>query len=293
MNEIALCPVCHSQNHEPIMACKDYTVSHSSFTVRHCNSCGLRFTSPVPGKSEIGPYYKSESYISHSNTKKGLMNQAYQVVRTLTLNSKKSWVQKGTNVNKGQLLDIGSGAGAFLATMKNSGWDVMGLEPDEDARQVAKKDFGVDSQNTDLLFQLQAERFDAVTMWHVLEHVHDISDYFSQIKTILKPKGCLFVAVPNYTSLDAKKYGSVWAAYDVPRHLYHFSPDSMRRLLQENGLKLLKIKRMPFDSFYVSLLSEQYRKGSFLRGLWIGFKSYANSLFNKERCSSLVYVIGK
>lgn len=275
------------------MQAQDYTVSKKFFAICHCNQCQHRFTNPVPAQDEIGPYYKSEDYVSHTNTSKGFIHGLYQTVRKITLKRKRSLVKNTTGKQKGTLLDVGSGAGAFLATMQSSGWTCLGLEPDADARAVSKSDFGVEAQPIEELFQLNPSSYDAITMWHVLEHVHALDSYMQQLKALLKPDGRLHIAVPNYQSFDAQVYQAKWAAYDVPRHLYHFCPDSMRSLIQRHGLQMVRTKRMPFDSFYVSMLSERNTGASFVKGVWIGWCSWWMALFKKERCSSLIYVIQK
>lgn len=287
------CPVCAGTDIKEVMQAKDYTVSSEMFGIAHCNSCQHRFTNPVPGQEDIGPYYKSENYVSHTNTSKGIIFRLYQMVRKITLRSKQKLVSKSTGLSKGKHLDIGSGAGAFLATMQNAGWDSLGLEPDPDAREVAKKDFGVSAKPIEHLFELPDNSLDAITMWHVLEHVHQLQEYMQKLKSLIKDSGRIFIAVPNYSSKDAAHYQEKWAAYDVPRHLYHFCPDSMRKLLEVNGLKLLNIKRMPYDSFYVSMLTERNTGHGVVRGVWHGLLSYFSALGNKERCSSVIYVIEK
>jgi 2-polyprenyl-3-methyl-5-hydroxy-6-metoxy-1,4-benzoquinol methylase len=293
MIQYSNCPVCASTDFKEVMRAKDYTVSGKIFGISHCNSCQHRFTNPVPGQDEIGPYYKSENYVSHTNTSKGIIFRLYQMVRKRTLRSKKKLVSTETSLEKGKHLDIGSGAGAFLATMKNAGWDSLGLEPDPDARQVAEKDFAVVAKPIEHLFELPDNTMDAITMWHVLEHVHELDAYMKKLRSLIKDSGRIFIAVPNYTSKDAQHYQEKWAAYDVPRHLYHFCPDSMRRLLEINGLKLLKIKRMPYDSFYVSMLTERNIGKSVIKGAWHGLMSFFAAMGNEERCSSVIYVISK
>jgi SAM-dependent methyltransferase len=293
MKTYSNCPVCGSAKFEQVLQAKDYTVSESIFGISECNSCKHRFTNPVPDQDEIGPYYKSDNYVSHTNTSKGLIFRLYQMVRKITLRSKRKLVASETSLSKGKHLDIGSGAGAFLAAMKTAGWNSLGLEPDPDAREVALRDFQVEARPVEELYQFEADQFDAITMWHVLEHVHDLQGYMKKMHAILKKDGRIFIAVPNYTSKDAEKYQEKWAAYDVPRHLYHFCPNSMKALLKVNGFKLLKIKRMPFDSFYVCMLSEKNTGGGMVAALWNGLMSYFAAVGNKERCSSLIYVIGK
>lgn len=287
------CPVCLGKDFKEVLQAKDYTVSGKMFGIAHCQQCQHRFTNPVPSQDEIGPYYKSADYVSHTNTSKGLIHGLYQTVRRFTLKGKRRLVEGTTRKSQGKHLDVGSGAGAFLATMQAAGWDCLGLEPDAGARKVAKADFNVEARPVEELFQLTEGSFDAITMWHVLEHVHQLDAYMEKLKALLKVDGTLFIAVPNYTSFDAQRYGAKWAAYDVPRHLYHFCPDSMRHLLGRHGLKLVGTKRMPFDSFYVGMLSERNTGGGLLRGIWNGWRSWWVALAKKERCSSLIYIIQK
>ena len=289
------CPLCASTDIKASLTAKDHTVSQKIFAIWHCNNCTARFTQDVPAQEEIGAYYQSENYISHSDTKKGLVNRLYHMVRNRTLSSKCSLIKKQTGKASGAVLDIGCGTGAFLHTMQQAGWAITGLEPDETARKKAAELYSIQPQSPEQLFQLPAGSFDAITMWHVLEHVHDLHGYVKQIATLLHPQGKLFIAVPNYTSHDAEVYKENWAAYDVPRHLYHFSPKSMESLLTTYNLQLTTLLPMWYDSFYVSMLSEQYRngKGNLIRAFWNGFVSNFKAFPNKGKCSSVIYVISK
>jgi SAM-dependent methyltransferase len=289
------CPVCGSAEIKIVLSAKDNTVSKETFAIAECSSCSLRFTQDVPGASSIAPYYKSEDYISHTNTSKGLINRLYQWVRRRTLRKKRRLVQRITGMGKGYILDLGSGTGAFAGEMLLHGWYVTGLEPDEGARQVAKKEYNVDLQDIGEFFQLPAASFDAITLWHVLEHVHDLSSYIQQLRSLLKENGKLLIAVPNYTSLDASIYKENWAAYDVPRHLYHFSPMSMQVLMEKHGLKIERYKPMWYDSFYISMLSSKYKTGKtkLIPSFFNGFRSNLKALGDVKRCSSVIYIIEK
>ncbi len=289
------CPACRSASIKPILEVKDHSVSGKQFSIWECVDCSLRFTQDVPDENSIGEYYKSENYISHTNTSKGFINQLYQTVRKGTLRQKRKLIYKVTGKAKGTLLDIGSGTGAFVNEMQTHGWNVTGLEPDEDARKVAKESFQSDLKSTDELFRLPENYFDAITLWHVLEHVHELHKYLERFKTLLKQDGRLTIAVPNYTSFDASAYREYWAAYDVPRHLYHFSPASMKTLIEKKGMKIINYKPMWFDSFYVSFLSSQYKhkKTNWLSASWIAFISNLKVLFDKKKCSSVIYIISK
>ena len=290
------CPACGSISIHPVLSTKDYTVSGETFSIWQCADCSLRFTQYVPVIERIGDYYKSEDYISHSNTSKGLLNRIYQMVRRRTVKQKRKLISHITGKKNGELLDVGSGTGAFLSEMKKNGWQVVGLEPDADARRVAREVFGCDLRDTNELYKLKPNSFDAITLWHVLEHVHDLQKYLQQLKALLKPGGNLIIAVPNYTSFDASVYKQYWAAYDVPRHLYHFSPLSMKVLLEKHELKLIGYKPMWFDSFYVSLLSSKYKNAgtaSWVSAIWNGFLSNIKAIGDVKKCSSVIYLVRK
>jgi 2-polyprenyl-3-methyl-5-hydroxy-6-metoxy-1,4-benzoquinol methylase len=288
------CPVCGSSDIHPLLTAKDHSVSGEEFVIWQCQSCTLRFTQDVPDESSIGPYYQSQDYISHSNTSKGLLNKLYQAVRKFTLGQKSGLVISRTT-NHGRILDIGAGIGAFLNEMKGKGWDIEGIEPDYGARQQAKNLFAIDLKPTPELQHIPHDSFDAITLWHVLEHVESLQDYVALLKQLLKKNGKIFIAVPNYSSLDADLYGNRWAAYDVPRHLYHFTPRSIEVLVQKHGMKIIARKPMWFDAFYISLLSSKYRTGktSWLGAGINGIRSNLKALLNKEKASSLIYIISK
>lgn len=289
------CPACKSIDIFPKLEAQDYTVSNEKFSIWHCANCTIRFTQDVADQNSIGKYYKSDNYISHSDTKSGLVNSLYHSIRKFTLLLKRKLIQNQTQLKSGTILDIGCGTGAFLNTMKEAGWKITGLEPDDTAITKAKSLYQIHPQSSSELFNLSEQQFDAITMWHVLEHVHQLNEYFFQLRKILKDNGTLFIAVPNYTSFDAHFYKETWAAYDVPRHLYHFSPMSMELLVKRYGMKIKTIKPMWFDSYYVSMLSEKYRgnKLGLLRAVLIGKISNILCLLNKRKCSSVIYVIKK
>jgi len=289
------CPACSSANIAFVLKAKDETVSHQQFEIWQCKNCTLRFTQDVPDENNISSYYQSSEYISHSNTSKGAVNKLYHTVRSITLQTKRKLVEKNVGKKTGNLLDVGAGTGAFASTMKKAGWHVIGLEPDETARTNAKKDFGVDLRPTENLFSLQQNNYDVITLWHVLEHVHRLHEYLDIFYALLRPGGILVIAVPNYTSGDAKTYTENWAAYDVPRHLYHFSPKSMQQLLNMHRFNLIKEKAMWFDSFYVSLLSEKYISGqsNFVKAFSIGLLSNFKAIGKPANCSSVIYIAQK
>lgn len=289
------CPVCQSANISPALSAKDFTVSSQIFSINKCNDCTVMFTQDVPPQDAIGTYYASENYVSHSNTQKGLVNRLYHIIRKKTLVTKRNLLKKETGISAGKILDVGCGTGAFLNEMKNNGWQITGLEPDETARKNAIELFNIEPLPSPEIFNLPSESFDAITLWHVLEHVHQLQGYTAQLKKLLTKKGKLFIAVPNYTSWDAQHYKEYWAAYDVPRHLYHFSPAGINTLMRAHGMQVKKIKPMWFDSFYVSMLSEQYKNGraNMVSAFFVGLVSNLKTIFNPQKCSSVIYVISK
>lgn len=289
------CPACQSSNINKNLQAKDYTVSNHIFEIWHCNNCTLRFTQNIPDANNIAPYYQSTAYVSHSDTQQGLINKLYHLVRNKTLQTKKKLIINESGLQKGVLLDVGAGTGAFANTMQQAGWIVTGLEPDDSARRIAASKYQLQLQSSENLFNQKNENFNVITMWHVLEHVHDLHKYIDTLYKILKPNGTLIIAVPNYTSYDAEVYKEYWAAYDVPRHLYHFSPKSMELLMGSKGFTVKAFKPMLFDSFYVSMLSEKYktRKNNLMKAVYNGFISNLKTLGNSKNCSSVIYVIKK
>ena len=295
LNKPTNCPVCTSYAAEMVFDCKDHSISKETFLIWECKSCSHRFTYPIPAENEIGRYYEAEHYISHSDTSKGVIAKLYKAARKFTLSEKRRFVQGQTKLASGMLLDVGTGTGAFLNEMDISGWHTTGLEPDFDARQKAMTLYKLPVHEPTQLFELSQHSFDAITLWHVLEHVYDLSGYLRQFGKILKPSGLLFIAVPNYTSYDAKHYQNNWAAYDVPRHLHHFSPESMETLAHQFGFTIANRKAMWLDAFYIALLSEQYLHGRnrFIPAFLHGTVSVFNAIFNRARCSSVIYVLKK
>lgn len=290
------CPLCGAASIEKTIRVKDHTVSGEKFDLLHCSSCQAQFTQDVPDAESIGRYYQSENYISHSNTSKGMINRFYQIVRNRANAGKRKLIEETTGLKAGNLLDIGSGTGYFIAEMgRNKSWQLTGLEPDEKARKIASEINNVSlSPQTDF-FHLPQNHFDVITLWHVLEHVHDLTGYTRHIRNLLKEEGTLFIAVPNYKSHDAEVYKRFWAAYDVPRHLYHFSPNSMKQFIKKEGMNVVDIKPMWFDSFYVSLLSSKYKNGTtnWPGAIVTGLQSNWKAMRNVERCSSLIYIVKK
>jgi 2-polyprenyl-3-methyl-5-hydroxy-6-metoxy-1,4-benzoquinol methylase len=287
------CPVCNETTSSAYLTVSDFSVTKENFDLLQCTNCTLVYTQNIPDQNTIAPYYHFEEYISHTDTKKSLFHKIYHFVRKITLRKKLGWIQNAIQKNTGNLLDIGCGTGAFLAYAKKNNWTVQGIEADATARAKAVELYGIATAASEAFFTLPKNSYDAISMWHVLEHVHNLQGYMQQIKNLLTTDGKLFIAVPNYTSYDAQQYKNYWAAYDVPRHLYHFSPKAIQQLAIANGFAIEKYQPMWYDSFYVSMLSEKYKKGSGILGIIIGLISNLNALFNPKKCSSITYILSK
>ena len=289
------CPWCNSENTSLFLKLKDYFLTQEEFAIMECHDCKLLFTSPFPTIDKIGDYYKSENYLSHNEEKKGFFAKIYNKVKRINIKNKFR-ISVGQKINNSSfsLLDIGCGVGDFLHYAKEKGCNITGIEPNEDARKVAESKLDCRILTPEKLKDLPDNSFDIITMWHVLEHVTDLNTEIHHLKRLLKKDGKLVLALPNYKSYDAKYYKEKWAAYDVPRHLYHFSKESIRNIFEKNNFQLIDIKPLKWDSFYISILSEQYlkHKNCFTKGILTGCKSNRKAIKTNE-WSSLVYILNK
>jgi SAM-dependent methyltransferase len=289
------CPLCESNNLVPYIICKDHLLSGEDFNLNICNDCHFVLTQDHPDESDIGRYYESDEYISHSDTGKGFSNKIYRLVRTIMLRRKEGIIKNVSGLKKGNLLDIGSGTGHFVHTMKKAGWNVTGIEINEKAREFAISRFGKDFISPEKIVALSDNSFDCVTLWHVLEHFQKPYKYFEEISRILKPEGTIIIALPNNISYDADYYRQFWAAYDVPRHLWHFSPSTFMLFAKKFSFEFSGFFNLPFDVFFISIMSEKY-KGSklpFISGLLNGIRFKAKSVFSNEKDSSVIYILRK
>lgn len=272
---------------EPYIKVKDYSVSGEQFELLMDENLQLLKTYPQPALSDLPNYYESDDYISHTDNKRSLFEKVYHFIKRKAIRDKVSLIEYWS-VEKGNVLDIGSGTGDFLAEAKHQNWKAVGMEPSDKAKALAKQK-GICIIDTYL--ELEDHFFDVITMWHVLEHVPDLEFQIKELKRLLKPDGVIFIAVPNFKSYDANHYGKFWAAYDVPRHLWHFSKTAMEKLFVQENLKLKKVQPMLFDSFYVSLLSEKYKTGKMnpFKAFWIGLQSNLKGRKSLEY-SSHIYI---
>lgn len=294
--KIEECPLCQSGHFNNYLICKDHSISGESFAIVQCQECNLRFTSPRPTQENIGTFYVSDSYISIANKGNNITNLIYKFVRLFTIRQKTKLIASLTKV--GTVLDVGCGTGEFLRGCQLNGWTVVGVEPSE-AKKKAQKLTGA-TIYSNLRDVPPEDQYEVITLWHVLEHLPDLHEAMNHFKKIVKKKGRLVIAVPNSESWDAANYKEFWAGYDVPRHFFHFTQATMKQLCLAHGLKIEGIHPMKLDSFYVSLLSEKYRKSEnptttpslLIKAINNGFKSNSWARKNNNNYSSLIYVIG-
>ena len=276
-----------SSNTTHFLAVKDYSVSQETFDLLYNQDLDMLITHPQPSLEKLPSYYESVNYISHTDGNKSLFEKMYQFVKSIALKNKLQLINSESS--KGKILDIGAGVGDFLSVCKNDGWQTVGIEPSEKAKNIAKSK-GVSF--VEQLSELENHSFDVITMWHVLEHVPNLEEQISELKRLIKPNGTIIIAVPNFNSFDANYYGKYWAAFDVPIHLWHFSKTAIEKLFAKEKLELKKVLPMKFDSFYVSLLSEKYKTGkmNYLKAFFVGWKSNRSGSKNSEY-SSHIYVL--
>ena len=281
------------QSKNVLISVKDYSVSGEVFELVKNETFGFLETIPQPDLEKLPEYYKSDDYISHTDSNRNLFERTYHIIKKMALRRKLSLINSFSK-QKGTLLDVGCGTGDFLEFSKQKGWRVVGIEPNDEARAIANKKTNNSVYKTNHLLNLENHSFDIITLWHVLEHLPNLEEHIAEFKRLLKPNGTLIIAVPNYKSYDAKIYKTYWAAFDVPRHLWHFSKESIKILMETFKMNVVKMYPMQFDAFYVSLLSEKYSTGrmTIFRPFFIGLLSNLKAIWSKEY-SSIIYCVKK
>lgn len=286
------CEICGNSNFKLFIKSRDYSVSKEDFNIQECKNCRFLFTSPRPEEKNLNKYYVSDHYISHTDGNKSLFEKTYQIVKKISINKKFRFIS--SYIKKGSILDIGCGTGNLLYKFKSSGWQTKGVEPSKIARQKAIKNYNLDINDSSNLSNIK-EKFDIITMWHVLEHMPNLNDVLKNFNRLLNDNGKIIIAVPNPESYDAKHYKKYWAAYDLPIHFSHFTKNSISSLFEKHNFKLIKNKGMIFDSFYVSMLSEEFKGGSknIIKATIIGLISNLIGKLTNKGFSSNLYVFKK
>jgi SAM-dependent methyltransferase len=285
------CPICAGTDLRNTLICQDHLVSDQSFAICTCGFCGLMMTNPRPTQEHIGQFYESNSYLSH-NSDGSLLSKIYSLAQVYTLWYKHRVIKK-LGVNGNRLLDYGCGVGQFMHYMSSKKYDVRGVEPSDIGIEKATEK-GLTVYPSIEQAKDEESKFDVITLWHVLEHVHDLQPALKLLKKLLKKNGYMVIAVPNTKSWDATHYKENWAAYDVPRHLFHFDDDSLKLLLKNSGLSFTTTAPLYLDAFYISLLSETHHPtgNKLLKSIINGCKSNIYGSSNGQY-SSMIYIFQK
>jgi 2-polyprenyl-3-methyl-5-hydroxy-6-metoxy-1,4-benzoquinol methylase len=294
MNNI-ICPNCGLASVKEHLSTRDYFITRETFTIYECANCKVLFTHPFPEPDVLySKYYKSENYLSHNKKTSDLFSVLYRTIQKINISKKLKLLENVNQTREKKILEVGAGIGDFLAACHKLGWKCFGVEPSEQARQVAKQFNDLDLYSS--MDEIGERNFSIITLWHVLEHIPNLGETILKLKNLLITSGCVIIAVPNHNSFDAKHYKQFWAGYDVPRHLYHFNKESLISIMKSKNFELINTRPMIFDSFYVSLLSEKYKRNNFiinyLYGFLIGLVSNITSVFTKES-SSIIFIFQK
>jgi len=291
VKRIQTCPSCNNQILDDLFECQDYFLSKELFSISECNQCKLLITNPQPAETELGHYYKSESYASHKTQAKSALDYVYMRARKYAIVTKFNLLKKYPHNHT--ILDYGCGTGDFLKYCHDRGWNVTGFEPSDVARKIAFDKLGRNIHGNKAELN-KKEQFSIITLWHVLEHIPDIKEIILTLRSLVADNGKIIFALPNHESYDANHYGKYWAAYDVPRHLYHFSRLSIEYLLSNNGMQLDEVIPMKLDSYYISIMSERYKTNSsnYFKAFINGYKS---NIYGRRtgNYSSLIYICSK
>lgn len=292
MKQHSSCPVCGGNHFQSVRKPQYFRGKPETFNIDECANCGFWFTNPFPEGEALAAYYESDDYVSHTDGKGGLMDRVYGIVRNRAIRSKFNLV-KGLAAPKEVLVDYGAGTGEFLKYAQDQHWQVKGFEPSSVARTNASVK-GLELIDPQEREDLEEESVGVFSLWHVLEHIPDLNETMAYFHSRLMSQGYLVLALPNHESADADHYQSDWAAFDIPLHLWHFSKVDVKALGEKHGFHLESVHNMPFDSFYVSLLSEKNRSGSsrLISAFWQGLMSNLKG-GSAKNMSSLIYVLKK
>ena len=281
-----------------ILTASDHLVTGKKFDVLKNLHTGILETHPRPNKEELPLYYESKNYASHSanNKPNGFLSFCYKQVKVISTKRKIKICVNSLSVarknKKPTLLDVGCGTGDFLYSCHKHGWSVKGIENNSNAKNNLNAEISKHVVDDLKLLKATSEKFDVITMWHSLEHISDLDQTILEMKNLLSPDGVIIIACPNHKSFDAAFYKESWAAYDLPRHLWHFDKNAISELFSNYKIKLTKTLPMYWDSFYISIISEKIanKKNNYFKGFVIGLMSNLSALFSKEY-SSLIYVL--
>ncbi|MEW6442566.1 MAG: class I SAM-dependent methyltransferase [bacterium] len=260
--ETVSCNICSSCSQTRLTRCRDQVFGHSEeFQLVRCNDCELVYLSPRPEKNEMGKYYPpgyQQEIRKLIDRLRGdpILRRGLEMLARRRLPPRKP---------PGRVLEVGCSFGDYLGYLRRNGWDVEGIELDPDASRYAREaDLAVHEGDAErILPTLPSGRFDVVALWHLIEHLYDPLAALQEIGRVLKPGGLLLMELPNFASLLAGRLGQAWFPLEVPRHLYHFTPVTISRLLSRAGFAGVSVRSLPAPEAIVwSLRLLRKRAGS-------------------------------
>ena len=293
--ETIACPGCGSEDSQPFLDVRDRfdVLPGQFFSIVRCAHCRLLFTNPRPDAASIGAFYaagKYDPFVSGSR-QLSLKTSLYRAVRFFTVRRKAARVMKGLRTGA-RVLDVGCATGELLIRLRRRGHEVFGVEPNAQAAEFARSTQGLTVWTGGIeAVPDKAGTFDLITLWHVLEHVHDLRGTLARLRDLLTAGGRLAIAVPNPLSGEARAYGAAWVAWDAPRHLYHFEPAVVLALLNRSGFRAEHRGAVAFDAFYHCLLSERANVAGYLRAAARGTVSWLRGVGGGEGSSELYWAI--
>jgi SAM-dependent methyltransferase len=233
------CCLCHPDAGAKDLFTATDPVTGDAFEIVSCTACGLARTEPQPTEAELDRYYPAGYHGAAKRYRFGLDSSLSMLHR-----GRIRRIERLAGC-RGRVLDVGCGPGLFLDSMRRRGWQTRGTERSPEASRQAREALHLDVRAQDL-GDLVAEgvSFDAVVLWHVAEHMHDPLSTLRNVRQLLRPGGALMVAVPDFSSPEARIGKAGWFQLDVPRHLFHFTPASLRMLLSKAELEPLEEVRL-------------------------------------------------
>ena len=277
--ELINCPVCDSNDSSLYIKLKDrFKTNNETFSLVQCK-CAFVYLSPRPNENTISKFYKNNDYSPHAET-----SLFYKIAQKISFRWKLKIISKySINYNKPFILDYGSGKGEFADYLIKKSFDIDKYDPiftDKSTKMYS------DSNQIN-------KQYNIITLWHSLEHVHRLNQTLDKIYQLLSDKGVLLIAVPNINASEKQYFRDKWVAYDAPRHLYHFSSETMLKFLNKHGLEMIELKPIYQDTFYNTYLSlsSKYFLIKLIKTCYISIISFLKILFsNKQKSSSLLYI---
>jgi len=226
------------------------------------------YLNPRPVEADSSDYYQHQAYLPFASlaSRPSATQRVYNFFRRRNLNWKRRLIARLQP--RGALLDVGCGTGEFLAVMRAAGWQVAGLERDANAANWGRQHLQLEI-HIGSVSDLPPGQYDVITLWHVLEHLYSPYDALQRLCHHLKEQGVLIIAVPNLASVDASLYGADWVALDTPRHLNHFTSETLVRLVRACGLAVHTLRQLPFDAFFNTVMSEHLQAQTSPGGYWL------------------------